>query len=134
MHKLTLLKSAKVCHDISFFILWTLYLLLSWENVRLLATDVYSHVNFFPFKKGAADTSVNAYLSIYFAYTPFYGSLTLYEWVPLSKVQLLSSIKAQKIRLLYPHQTRIFELSLYWMMYFFATCRYLDKFTWNIYN
>ena len=33
----------------------------------------------FFFRKGAADTLVNAYLSIYFAYTPFYGSLTLYE-------------------------------------------------------
>ena len=45
---------------------------------RMSNTQQSSHVNFF-FRKGAADTLVNAYLSIYFAYTPFYGSLTLYE-------------------------------------------------------
>ena len=49
--------------------------------------------------KRAADTSVNAYLSIYFAYTPFYGSLTLYEWVPLSKSVQLHSLHCTEAKL-----------------------------------
>ena len=49
--------------------------------------------------KRAADTLVNAYLSIYFAYTPFYGSLTLYEWVPLSKSVQLHSLHCTEAKL-----------------------------------
>ena len=56
-----------------------------WEK-RYVTTYTLGHgcllelsCQLFFFQKGAADTLVNAYLSIYFAYTPFYGSLTLYE-------------------------------------------------------
>ena len=92
---LTLKKGRKLC---SLCILWVVRGVLG-KTLLFPWMSTSSPCQLFFLSKRAADTSVNAYLSIYFAYTPFYGSLTLYEWVPLSKSVQLHSLHCTEAKL-----------------------------------